>query len=107
MCRCYHAGALSSFETLQQIRALHVEQGMGQAELGNEDRLENERALAVKLARASDLSAVACESSRCRAMLSWRDGGAGQAASQSREPSPGKRTVRDTEKLGFAEQKAI
>ena len=38
-CR-YHARALPSFETLQQVRALHVKQGMGQAEFGNKDRLE-------------------------------------------------------------------
>ena len=47
----------------------------------------NERALCMKLARAND-SAVACETSRCRAMLSVaRRRRLGRQA-QSREPSP-------------------
>lgn len=87
MCRCYHAGALSSFETLQQIRALHVEQGMGQAELGNEDRLEERTGVVREAGRASD-SAVACESSRCRAMLSVARRRRLGRHVQSREPSP-------------------
>lgn len=87
MCRCYHTGALSSFETLQQIRALHVEQGMGQAELGNEDRLEERTGVVREAGRASD-SAVACESSRCRAMLSVARRRRLGRHVQSREPSP-------------------
>ena len=47
----------------------------------------NERVLCVKLARASD-SAVACESSRCRAMLSVARRRRLGRHVQSREPSP-------------------
>ena len=86
MCRCYHAGALSSFETLQQIRALHVEQGWDKPNSGTRTDSRNERALCVKLARASD-SAVACEVQGAGLCSPWRDGGACRHV-QSREPSP-------------------
>lgn len=104
MCRCYHAGALSSFETLQQIRALHVEQGMGQAELGNEDRLEERTGVVREAGRASLTPAVACEKFKVPGLCSpWRDGGAWAGMSRAGSQALGKRT--DTGKAEFAEQK--
>ena len=40
MCRRRHTRALPTLKALQQIRALHIKQRMGQAELGDKDGLK-------------------------------------------------------------------
>ena len=103
MCRCYHAGALSSFETLQQIRALHVEQGMGQAEFGNKDRLKErtgvvrEAGPCQRLRRCLRKFKVPCYALRGETTA------LGQTYPEQGAKPPGKRT--DTGKAEFAEQK--
>lgn len=103
MCRCYHAGALSSFETLQQIRALHVEQGMGQAELGNEDRLEERTGVVREAGPRQRLRRCLRKFKVPGYALRGETAALGQACPEQGAKPLGKRT--DTGKAEFAEQK--